>query len=176
MSSKHTVHPGKHTKHLVPSRTQHAAHPAHTKTHTAHPVHPRTHTGGIIRPFESLGSVVEDLLTFPMAEQDMVNMPPVDIRETDKTVDVSMALSGVQKKDINLDLTEDSLTISGERCEDKEEKGAGGYRLKEQSYGTFYRSFLLPAAVRTSDAKAVYKDGVLRITMHKVKPNRIMIE
>ncbi|MBI4350594.1 MAG: Hsp20/alpha crystallin family protein [Elusimicrobia bacterium] len=176
MSTKHAVRTSKHKKHLVTAKAHHTAHPTHTSTHTAHPVHPRTQDAGVIRPFESLGSVVEDLLSFPMAEENMLNMAPVDIRETDRTVEVSVALSGIQKKDINLDLTEDSLTISGERCEGREEKGKAGYRLKEQSYGTFYRSFLLPAAVRSNDARATYKDGLLRVTMQKTKPNRIMIE
>ena len=108
MHSKHAVHNKKHAKHLVPH-----------KTHTAHPVHVPKHTGELIRPFESLGGVIEDLLAFPMEERNLLNTPPVDIRETDRTVEVSMPLSGMQKKDINLDLTEDSLTISGERREEK---------------------------------------------------------
>jgi len=162
MHSKHAVHNKKHTKHLVPH-----------KTHTAHPVHVPKHTGELIRPFESLGGVIEDLLSFPMEERNLVNTPPVDIRETDRTVEVSMPLSGMQKKDINLDLTEDTLTISGERREEKENKSTGSY---EQNYGSFYRSFMLPAAVRTADAKAVYKNGVLKVSLHKQRPNRIAVE
>ena len=162
MHSKHPVHNKKHTKHPVPH-----------KTHTAHPVTAPKHTGEIIRPFESLGSVIEDLLSLPMEERNLMSTPPVDIRETDRTVEVSMPLSGMQKKDINLDLTEDTLTISGERREEKENKGTGSY---EQSYGSFYRSFILPAAVRTADAKAAYKNGVLKISLHKQRPNRIAVE
>lgn len=162
MHSKHATHNRKHSKHLV----QH-------KTHTAHPVAAGKHSGGIIRPFESLSSVVEDLLSFPMEERNLLNAAPVAIRETDKTVEVSMPLPDMDKKDINLDLTEDSLTIYGERREERENKKAGSY---EQSYGSFYRSFILPAAVKAGEAKAVYKNGVLKVTMHKQRPNRIMVE
>ncbi|MDD5207770.1 MAG: Hsp20/alpha crystallin family protein [Elusimicrobiales bacterium] len=162
MHSKHAVHHNKHNKHLVPARK----HPAHT-------TQARTHTAELIRPFESLGNVVDDLLNFPMAERNLMYTPAVDIRETDKTIEVAMALSGIDKKDINLDLTEDSLTISGERNEKNENKRTGSY---EQSYSNFYRSFNLPAPVKTGDAKAVYKNGTLKVTMHKLKPSRLTVE
>lgn len=162
MHSKHTVHNKKHSKHLVPH-----------KTHTAHPVNPGKHPGGIIRPFESLSSVVDDLLSFPMEERNLMNAAPVDIRETDKTIEVSMPLPGMDKKDINLDLTEDSLTIYGERSEETENKKAGSY---EQSYGSFYRSFILPAAVRTGEAKAVFRNGVLKVTLQKHRPSKLIVE
>lgn len=162
MHSKHAVHNKKHSKHLVPH-----------KTHTAHPVKHVKHPEGVIRPFESFGSVVDDLLSFPMEERNLMNAAPVDIRETDKTVEVSVHLPGMDKKDINLDLTEDSLTIYGERREEKENKRTGSY---EQSYGSFYRSFILPASVKTGEAKAAYKNGVLKVSMHKLRPSRILVE
>jgi len=162
MHSKHAVHHNKHAKHLVPARK-----------HTTHPVTPGERAAGVIRPFESLGAVVEDLLSMPMAEQNLMYTPAVDIRETDKTVEVAMELPGIDKKDIKLDLTEDSLTISGERNEEKENNRAGGY---EQSYSSFYRSFNLPAPVKPGDAKAVYKNGTLKVTMHKQKPSRLLVE
>ncbi|HNW44569.1 MAG TPA: Hsp20/alpha crystallin family protein [Elusimicrobiales bacterium] len=121
-----------------------------------------------LRPFDSLGRVFEDLFDLPLVHGG-VNSPRIDIRETDKEVQVSAALPGVEKKDINLDLTENSLAVSCERREEKEEKGEGGYRLKEQSYGRFYRSFALPAPVKTGEAKAEYKDGALRVILPKQK-------
>ncbi|MHB0996039.1 MAG: Hsp20/alpha crystallin family protein [Elusimicrobiales bacterium] len=125
-----------------------------------------------VRPFESLGRALEDLFDLPLTGSKAVNTPEIDIKETDKTIEVSVALPGIEKKDINLDLTENSLAISCERREEREEKGSGGYRMKEQSYGRFYRAFTLPAAVKPGDAKAVYKDGVLNITMNKQKTDK----
>lgn len=125
-----------------------------------------------VRPFESLGRALEDLFDLPLTGPKAVNTPEIDIRETDKTIEVSVALPGIEKKDISLDLTENSLAISCERREEREEKGSGGYRMKEQSYGRFYRAFTLPAAVKPGEAKAVYKDGVLNITMSKQKTDK----
>lgn len=123
-----------------------------------------------LSPFESLGRVFEDLFDLPAIGG--ANTPQMDIRETDKSIEVSVALPGVDKKDINLDLTENTLAISCERREEKEEKGEGGYLRREQSYGRFYRSFTLPAPVKTGEAKAEYKDGALKITMPKQKVSK----
>lgn len=123
-----------------------------------------------LRPLESLGRVFEDL--FDLAPSGGTQSPQIDIKETDKTVEVRAALPGVEKKDINIDLTENALAISCERREEKEEKGEGGYLRREQSYGRFYRSFTLPAPVKTGEAKAEYKDGVLRLTMPKQKAGK----
>ncbi|MCM2266481.1 MAG: Hsp20/alpha crystallin family protein [Elusimicrobiales bacterium] len=120
--------------------------------------------------FESLGRVFEDLFDLPAVKS--ANTPQMDIRETDKAIEVSVALPGVDKKDINLDLTENTLAISCERREEKEEKGDGGYVRREQSYGRFFRSFTLPAPVKTGEAKAEYKDGALKITMPKQKVSK----
>lgn len=121
-------------------------------------------------PIDSLNRVFEDLFDLPLVGG--ANTPQMDIKETDKEVQVSVALPGVDKKDINLDLTENVLAISCERREEKEEKGEGGYRVKEQSYGRFYRSFSLPAPVKTGEAKATYKDGELKIVMPKQKTSK----
>lgn len=122
-------------------------------------------------PIDSLNRVFEDLFDLPLVSGG-ANTPQIDIKETDKEVRVSVALPGVEKKDINLDLTENALAISCERREEKEEKGEGGYRVKEQSYGRFYRSFNLPAPVKTGEAKATYKDGELKIVMPKQKTGK----
>ena len=163
MHSKHALHHNsKHSKHMVPARK-----------HPVQAAPARTHTAELIRPFESLGNVVDDLLNFPLPGENLMYTPAVDIRETDKTVEVSMPLTGMDKKDINLDLTEDSLTISGERREEREDKRTGAY---EQSSRSFYRSFTLPAAVKTGEAKAAYKNGMLKVTMQKQKPSRLTVE
>lgn len=93
--------------------------------------------------------------------------------ETEKEITVSAAMPGVDKKDIKVDVTDDTVTISSERREEKEEKEKGGYKLREQSYGMFYRSFTLPSSVKSAEAKAAYKDGILKITLTKQKESRI---
>jgi HSP20 family protein len=93
----------------------------------------------------------------------------VDIKETAKEIVVSAALPGVDKKDIHVDLTEDRMTIRAEHKHETEHKGKDGHVRHEQSYGSFCRSFTLPAAVKADKAKASYKDGVLRLELPKVK-------
>ena len=135
-------------------------------------VHFKGRSAGTLRPFESLGRVFEDLFDLPTLRGDAAHTPQIDIKETEKAIEVSVALPGVEKKDIILDLTENSLAISCERRAEKEEKDQDGYRLREQSYGRFYRAFTLPAAVKTEDAKAVYKNGALKITIQKQKADK----
>lgn len=98
--------------------------------------------------------------------------PQMDIKETKKELVISAAMPGMDKKDIKVGVTDDAVTISSERREERSETGKGGYRLREQSYGTFYRSFSLPVSVKSAQAKAVYKDGIVKITVPKQKESQ----
>jgi len=132
-----------------------------------------------LEPFDSIDKAFEDLFAFPDIGTEKIQAPAVDIKETEKEIIVSADLPGIDKKDIKLDLTGNSLSISCERKEEKEEKDKGGYRMKETRYGKFYRAFALPAAIKEKETKAVYRNGVLKITMQKQKQNdsrRISIE
>jgi HSP20 family protein len=92
--------------------------------------------------------------------------PKVDVSETDKEVNVSAELPGMEEKDITVEMDDGAIAIHGERKEEKEEKGKNWY-TREQSYGSFHRSIALPAGVDASKAKAKFKNGVLKITAPK---------
>ncbi|MEW6585288.1 MAG: Hsp20/alpha crystallin family protein [Nitrospirota bacterium] len=92
--------------------------------------------------------------------------PRVDVAETDKEFKVSAELPGMDDKDIDVSLTKDSLTIKGEKKEEKEEKGKSFYRL-ERSYGSFTRTIPLPVEIVTDKAKAEFKKGILTVTLPK---------
>lgn len=92
--------------------------------------------------------------------------PSVDISETDKEFEVSVALPGMKKEDIQVDLDNGHLTISGERKFENEEEGKNYHRV-ESGFGTFRRSFYLPDTVDEESIKAKYQDGVLNITIAK---------
>jgi HSP20 family protein len=93
-------------------------------------------------------------------------MPRVDIIDRDKEIVVHAELPGVEKKDLDVTLTDTSVTIKGEtRKESKEEKG--DYYRCEISRGAFARSVALPAEVESANAKAQFKDGVLELTLPK---------
>jgi HSP20 family protein len=92
--------------------------------------------------------------------------PRVDVSETDKEIKVSVELPGMDQKDIDVSLTRDTLTIKGEKKEEKEEQGKDYYRM-ERSYGSFTRSVPLPVEVDTDKVQATFKKGVLDITLPK---------
>lgn len=92
--------------------------------------------------------------------------PSIDISETDKEVIISAELPGIEDKDIDVSLTKDSITIKGEKKEEKEEKGKSYYRM-ERSYGSFSRTIPLPAEIDSDKTTAEFKKGVLTIKMPK---------
>jgi HSP20 family protein len=92
--------------------------------------------------------------------------PRVDLSETNKEIRVSAELPGMEEKDIDVSLTRDTLTIEGEKKEEKEEKDKDYYRM-ERSYGSFTRSIPLPVEVDTDKVQATFKKGVLEITLPK---------
>lgn len=92
--------------------------------------------------------------------------PKCDIEETDKEFLVSLDIPGMNKKDIEVEVKDHQLRISGERKrENKESKE--GYTRYERSYGTFQRVFSLPTNVDSENVVASYKDGELNITIPK---------
>ena len=92
--------------------------------------------------------------------------PRTDISETDGEVEVSVELPGLNEKDIEVNLTDDTLTIRGEKKVEKEEKKRNYYR-SERSYGAFHRTIPLPPGVDSDKAEAKFKNGVLSITVPK---------
>lgn len=93
-------------------------------------------------------------------------VPTVDVTENEKEVRISSELPGMDEKDINLTVSDSTLTIQGEKKQEEEEKEKGFYR-KESSYGTFRRVINLPAEVDESKAEAEFKKGVLKIKLPK---------
>lgn len=92
--------------------------------------------------------------------------PRIDIAESDKEITISADLPGVEPEDIDIYLEGNTLTISGEKQAEKEEKGKRFYRL-ERSYGSFYRTIPLPDEVEEDKIDATFKRGVLKIRLPK---------
>ncbi len=90
--------------------------------------------------------------------------PEIEVRQNKGQLIVRTDLPGLKKDDVKVELTDNLLTISGERKEEKEEKREGYYR-SERSYGSFYRQIPLPEGTKTDTATAEFTDGVLQITM-----------
>ncbi|MEW6053776.1 MAG: Hsp20/alpha crystallin family protein [Nitrospirota bacterium] len=92
--------------------------------------------------------------------------PSVDIKESDREIRISAELPGMDDKDIDVLLNRDSVTIKGEKKEEKEDKGKDHYRM-ERSFGSFTRTIPLPAEVDMDKAKADFRKGVLTVTLPK---------
>jgi HSP20 family protein len=94
--------------------------------------------------------------------------PNIDIKETDKEIIVKADLPGMDIKDIDVSVDQDSLVIKGERKFEKEEKEKDYVRV-ERSYGSFYRSFSLGVPVKEDEIKASYQNGVLDVKIPKAE-------
>lgn len=105
-------------------------------------------------------------------------MPAIDVSESGDKITVKAEVPGMEAKDIEISMVGDTLTVKGEKKSEKEEK-AENYHMMERSYGSFVRSFRLPAPVNADKIEANYKNGVLTITCPKkeeVKPKAIEIK
>jgi HSP20 family protein len=105
-------------------------------------------------------------------------IPAVDVYEDKESIVIEVEAPGMKEEDLKVNLENNTLTITGERKFEKEEKNKNYYRM-ERSYGTFSRSFFLPDNVEAKNIKAKYKDGVLKLVLPKKaesKPQSIPIE
>jgi HSP20 family protein len=97
--------------------------------------------------------------------------PFSDIEETDGEIVVTAEVPGVEKKDININATEDSLEISAEKKEEKKEEKKG-YLMWERSHGRYHRFYTLPSKVDPNKIKAIDKNGLLEVRLPKVEAKK----
>jgi len=119
---------------------------------------------------DSFGDREESLTTSSFA-------PAVDVYEDEHNVTLKIEVPGIDEKDIDVRLENNTLTVHGERKFEKEEKEEN-YRRVESQYGSFTRSFTLPNTVDAEHATASYDKGVLKIKLAKkaeAKPKQIKI-
>jgi HSP20 family protein len=97
--------------------------------------------------------------------------PQMDVSETEKEINVSAELPGLEPEDIHITVDQNALTISGEKRVEKEDKGKRYYRL-ERSYGSFHRSITLPDQIDEEKIEATFKRGVLKMRLPKTGKER----
>lgn len=141
----------------------------------AHPVH-------ALNPFEEIERMFENFSTKGWLrpfqwERPLLNemtsafenkMPKVNVIERDSEILVKAELPGVEKKDLDISMTKNTVTIKG-KTQHKEEEEKGDYYRCEISSGSYMRTLALPADVDEEKAKAKFKDGVLELTLPKVE-------
>lgn len=126
-------------------------------------------------PFVSLQNEIDRLFDdftrgFPslsMGNGGMTAMvPTMDVAETDKEIEITAELPGLEEKDVQINVANNILTIRGEKEAEKEQKDKN-YRMVERSYGAFERSLELPEGVNADAIKASIDKGVLKVTVPK---------
>ena len=140
----------------------------------------KTEPARVLSTFEEMERRVEDLFRMPfsfmepsrwtrhrMSEMEGVS-PRVDVFEEGDNFVVKAEIPGMKKEDIEVNLTDNMVTISGEKKQEEKVEKKDYYRL-ERSYGSFTRSFRLPKEVQTDKAKATFKDGVLEVKVPKTE-------
>lgn len=127
----------------------------------------------IWRPLQELKKEMDRLFQeffgktwFPERWESVEWMPAVDVSETENEIIVKADLPGVKPEDIEISLSENILTIKGEKKREEEEKKENFYRV-ERYYGSFMRSISLPCDIDEEKIQATYKDGVLKIVLPK---------
>ncbi|HEU5393475.1 MAG TPA: Hsp20/alpha crystallin family protein [Candidatus Methylomirabilis sp.] len=140
-------------------------------------------------PFRDLMSIQERMnrlfdqtLSRTRAEEEGIAastwVPSVDIYETPDRVVMKAELPGLTREDIEINVRDNTLSLRGERKFEKDVKEENYLRI-ERAYGSFQRSFTLPATIQQDKIKAVFKDGVLEVTLPKAEeahPKQIKID
>ncbi len=121
------------------------------------------------RPFFMSNLFDDDL--FPVWSGNGTSTPAVNIREDEKKYSIELAIPGMDKKDVKIDINEDVMTVSSEKKNETDESH-DGYRRKEFSYSSFCRNFYLPENVNREKIEARYKDGILTVELPKLEEEK----
>jgi HSP20 family protein len=129
---------------------------------------------------EKMNRLFEDAVTARGEERDMISStwtPSVDIYETGNEIVLTAEVPGIDEKDIDIKIENNTLSIQGERKFEKETKEENYHRI-ERSYGSFFRSFTIPHNVDQDKIEAEHESGVLRVVMPKKpesKPKKVKV-
>ncbi len=99
-------------------------------------------------------------------------MPSMDVTESDKEIEITAELPGIEEKDVQVNIADNVLTIRGEKKVERQETDKD-HRLVERSYGSFVRTLELPSGVEPDAIKATLVKGVLKVVVPKTAPARV---
>jgi len=138
--------------------------------------HPTT----ALRPWNNFDRIFRDFFNENYEEEASSNrwVPSTDIHEDDKKYTVTADLPGVDKKNVNINVKDNVLTLTGERTLETKEENSN-YHRRERMYGSFKRCFRLPDMVNEDQISAKFKNGILVIDLPKaevVQPREIEIK
>jgi HSP20 family protein len=126
---------------------------------------------------DRVNSIFQDFAGDSQAVTTAAYTPAVDVFENGEKVVLKLDIPGVEEKDLDIRVENQSLTVRGERKFESEEKEENFHRI-ERRYGSFFRSFTLPTTVDTENVNASYQAGVLKLELKKkasAQPRQIKI-
>ena len=127
---------------------------------------------------EAMDRLFDDAFTRPLSLRDGWSVPAIDMYQTDDEIVVKAALPGIKADEVQINITGEVLTLKGE-MKHEEEKNEQAWHIREQRWGAFERSVILPTDVVADKAKADFEHGILTITLPKaedVKPKTITVK
>lgn len=127
---------------------------------------------------EAMDRLFDDAFTRPLSLRDGWSAPAIDMYQTDDDIVVKAALPGIKPDEVQINITGEVLHIKGE-TRHEEEKKEKAWHMREQRWGAFERSVMLPTDVVADKARAEFENGILTITLPKaeeVKPKIINIK
>jgi len=140
---------------------------------------PKTSLGGLMS-FDEFDHFFDDFLSrrwprlmdWNMPTLQEISFPRVDILDHDNDIEVQAALPGVKKEDLEVSVTNQTITIRSCTKEEKKTEEKGKYFRREISRGEFQRTLSLPDNVDGDKAKASFKDGILKVTVPKTEKSK----
>ena len=123
------------------------------------------------RDMDRLFARVWEDFSMPLFPRPAREVPFIDVSETKENLIVKAELPGVNPEDLNITLTDDTLTIKGEMKQEIIGKGEG-YHRTERRYGSFSRTLKLPCRVKEEGVEATYKKGILNMVLPKCRPEK----
>ena len=126
---------------------------------------------------EAMDQLFDEAFTRPFGMSEF-SMPAIDLYQTNEDVIVKAALPGMTAEDVEISVAGDMLTLQGE-IQRKDEREDAAYLIREQRYGRFERSLMLPTEVQSDKAQAEFENGILTVTLPKaeqVRPKTITVK
>ena len=120
---------------------------------------------------EAMDRLFDDAFTRPFNLTGNLSLPAIDMFQTDDEIVVKAAVPGMKAEDVQINVTGETLTLKGE-VKQKEETKDKAWHIREQRWGAFERSILLPSDVIADKAKAEFENGILTITLPKAEQAR----
>ncbi|MEX0995240.1 MAG: Hsp20/alpha crystallin family protein [Balneolaceae bacterium] len=114
----------------------------------------------------NFSDVLDEFFKDAVSSRRRTFVPKIDVSETEKQYEIEVQLPGMKREDINVQLEDGRLNISGERKVENETKDKTFHKV-ESSFGSFTRSFQLPDNIDQESVKAAYENGILTITIDK---------